>query len=133
MKQDLSLDFQFKSSIKQVWNALTDSDKLAKWVMDNDFKPIVGHRFQFRREPVAGWDGIIHCEVLEVVEPHRLSYTWDSGGENTTIIWTLQENEDGNVHLHLDQIGFSKVQALGGAKYGWTSMCGQLEKVLVEL
>jgi uncharacterized protein YndB with AHSA1/START domain len=133
MKQDLSLDFQFKSSIKQVWNALADSDKLAKWVMDNDFKPIVGHRFQFRREPVEGWDGIIHCEVLEVVEPHRLSYTWDSGGENTTIIWTLQENKDGTVHLHLDQTGFSKVQALGGAKYGWTSMCGQLEKVLVEL
>jgi uncharacterized protein YndB with AHSA1/START domain len=54
-----------------VWDALTNSDKLAKWVMDNDFKPIVGHRFQFQREPVEGWDGTIHCEVLEVDEPHR--------------------------------------------------------------
>jgi uncharacterized protein YndB with AHSA1/START domain len=32
MKQDLSLDFQFNSSIEQVWDALTDPDKLAKWV-----------------------------------------------------------------------------------------------------
>ncbi len=32
MKPDVSLDFQFKSSIEQVWNALTDSDTLAKWI-----------------------------------------------------------------------------------------------------
>lgn len=133
MKQDLSLDFQFNSSIKQVWDALTDSDKLAKWVMDNNFKPIVGHRFQFRREPIEGWDGIIHCEVLEVDEPHRLSYTWISRGENTTIIWILKEDEDGTVQLHLDQIGFSKDKAFTGAKNGWTSMCSKLEKVLAEL
>lgn len=101
--------------------------------MDNDFKPIVGHRFQFRQQPYGDWDGIIQCEVLEVDKPHRLSYTWVSGGEDTTIIWTLQEEKNGMIHLHLDQTGFSKDQALGGAKYGWTSMCGQLEKVLAEL
>lgn len=133
MSKNLSLDYQFNSSIEKVWAALTDSDTLAKWVMDNDFKPIVGHRFQFRQQPYGDWDGTIHCEVLEVDEPHRLSYTWVSGGENTTIIWTLQEDKDGTVHLHFDQTGFSKDQALGGAKYGWTSMCGQLEKVLAEL
>lgn len=130
MSKELSLDFQFNSSIKQVWDALTDSDKLAKWVMDNDFKPIVGHRFQFRMEPYGEWDGIIHCEVLEVDEPHRLSYTWVSLGENTTITWTLKEDKDGTVNLHLDQTGFSAQQAFEGAKYGWTSMCGKLEQLL---
>lgn len=133
MSKDLSLDYQLNSSIEKVWAALTDSKKLAMWVMDNDFKPIVGHRFQFRQQPHGDWDGIINCEVLEVEEPHRLSYTWVSGGENTTIIWTLQEGKDGTVHLHLEQTGFSKEQAFGGAKYGWTSMFRQLEKVLAEL
>jgi uncharacterized protein YndB with AHSA1/START domain len=133
MSKNLSLDYQFNSSIDKVWAALTDSDTLAKWVMPNDFKPIVGHRFQFRQQPQGNWDGIIRCEVLVVEEPHRLSYTWVSGGENTTIIWTLQENTDGTVHLHLDQTGFSRDQAYGGAKFGWTSMCGQLGKVLAEL
>ncbi len=81
MKPDVSLDFQFTSSIEQVWNALTDSDTLAKWIWKNDFKPVVGHKFQFRAEPNEWWDGIVDGEVLEVDEPNKLSYTWVSAGE----------------------------------------------------
>ena len=44
---DVTLDFQFTSSIEQVWKALTDSDILAKWIWKNDFKPVVGEKFQF--------------------------------------------------------------------------------------
>ncbi|NOU73910.1 SRPBCC domain-containing protein, partial [Paenibacillus sp. LMG 31458] len=47
MSSTVSLDFQYTTSVEKVWSALTDSNKLAKWVMENDFKPIVGHRFQF--------------------------------------------------------------------------------------
>ncbi len=130
MSKDLSLSYQFNSTKEKVWAALTDSETLAKWVMPNDFKPIVGHRFQFRQQPYGDWDGIIQCEVLEVEEPHRLSYTWVSGGENTTIIWTLQESQEGIIQLHLNQMGFSKDQAFGGATYGWTSMLGKLADVL---
>jgi len=91
MKSDVSLDYQFTSSIEQVWNALTDSDTLAKWIWDNDFKPVVGHKFQFRTEPNEWWDGIVDSEVLEVDEPHKLSYTWVSAGESTTVTWTLKK------------------------------------------
>jgi hypothetical protein len=72
----VSLDFQFTNSIERVWLALTDSKTLAKWVMDNDFKPVVGHKFQFRTEPNKWWNGIVDSEVLLVDEPNRLSYTW---------------------------------------------------------
>ncbi|MFJ8260732.1 SRPBCC domain-containing protein [Rummeliibacillus sp. NPDC094406] len=135
MKPDVSLDFQFTSSIEQVWNALTDSDTLAKWIWENDFKPVVGHKCQFRAKPSEWWDGIVNCEVLVVDEPHTLSYTWVSAGESTTVTWTLTEGSDGNIHLHLDQTGFSEETkaregAIEGAKYGWTNMGNQLEKVL---
>ncbi|GMA62112.1 SRPBCC domain-containing protein [Alicyclobacillus fastidiosus] len=130
MSSTLSLDFQYRTSIEKLWSALTDSDKLAKWVMENDFKPVVGHRFQFRMQPIEGWNGIIDCEVLIVDAPHRLSYTWVSMGENNTVTWTLQDLGDGKVNLHLEQTGISNDQALQGAKYGWTNMCGQLEKLL---
>lgn len=30
---DISLDFQFKSPIHKVWDALTNSETLALWVM----------------------------------------------------------------------------------------------------
>ncbi|MCJ8006494.1 SRPBCC domain-containing protein [Lederbergia wuyishanensis] len=135
---DVSLDFQYKSSIDKVWNALTDSDMLAKWIWKNDFKPIVGHKFQFRSEPNEWWDGIVNGEVLEVNEPHTLSYIWESAGERTTITWTLTEDENGTTHLHMEQTGFSEATkaragAIQGAKYAWTKNGEQLEKVLAEL
>ena len=34
--------------------------------MKNDFKPIVGHRFNLRGE----WGGVLDCEVL-TIEPQR--------------------------------------------------------------
>ena len=72
-------------------NALTDSDTLANWIWDNDFKPVVGQKFQFRAEPSEWWDGIVDGEVLEVDEPNLLSYTWVSAGETTTVTWTLKK------------------------------------------
>ncbi|KIL40797.1 ATPase [Gordoniibacillus kamchatkensis] len=130
MSLTLTLDFQYKTSIEKLWSALTDSSKLAKWTMENDFKPVVGHRFHFRTQPVGGWNGIIDGEVLIVDEPRRLSYTWVSAGQENTVTWTLQDLGDGKVNLHLEQTGISNEQALGGAKYGWSAMCGELGKML---
>ncbi|WP_430509279.1 SRPBCC family protein [Gottfriedia solisilvae] len=135
MKSDVALEYKFTNSIEQVWNALTDSDTLAKWIMENDFKPVVGHKFQFRTEPNEWWNGIVDCEVLEVEEPHKLSYIWASAGETTTVTWTLKEVSDGIVQLNLDQTGFSeetkaRAGAIEGAKHAWTNMGNQLEKVL---
>nr|WP_245575948.1 SRPBCC domain-containing protein [Alicyclobacillus contaminans] len=75
---------------------------------------------------------MVNCEVLEVDEPHRLSYTWVSGGENTTVTWTLKQDAEGTTHVHLDQTGFKEEQAFSGALYGWQSMANQLEKVLAD-
>jgi uncharacterized protein YndB with AHSA1/START domain len=127
---DISLDFQFTSSINTVWNSLTNSDTLAKWVMDNNFKPIVGHKCQFTN---AQWNLIVDCEVLVVDEPNKLSYTWIGGPINTIVTWTLKE-EDGITHLHLEQTGFEKEdQAYNGAKYGWASKIEELKKALEEM
>ncbi|MDG0875863.1 SRPBCC domain-containing protein [Paenibacillus thiaminolyticus] len=130
MSLALPLDFQFTASIEKVWTALTDSSKLAKWIMENDFKPEVGHRFQFRTQPTEWWNGIIEGEVLIVDAPHRLSYTWASGGEKHTVTWTLQDVGDGKVNLHLEQTGFSNTQGVEGAKYGWSNWFREFEKVL---
>ena len=98
----------------------------------NDFKPIIGHKFQFRTEPTEWWDGIVNCEVLEVDEPHKLAYTWGSAPISTTVTWTLKQ-EDGTTHLHLEQTGFeNEDQSYQGAKYGWARMGGELEKMLAE-
>ncbi|MFC5469170.1 SRPBCC domain-containing protein [Cohnella suwonensis] len=131
MSLTLTLDFQYTTTIGKLWSALTDSSKLAKWTLENDFKPIVGHQFQFRAQPTEYWNGIIEGEVLIVEEPNRLSYTWASG-EKHTVTWTLQDLGDGKVNLHLEQTGISNAQALGGAKYGWTNWNSELEKLLAQ-
>jgi uncharacterized protein YndB with AHSA1/START domain len=130
MSETLTLDFQYKTSIGKLWTALTDSGKLAKWITENDFKPEVSHRFQFRLQPIGNWDGVVDGEVLAVEPPNRLSYTWVSGQEKQTVTWTLKDLGDGKVNLHLEQTGISTVQGLEGAKWGWTNWCGELEKVL---
>jgi uncharacterized protein YndB with AHSA1/START domain len=49
--------------------------------MQNDFQPVVGHRFNFRATPMPHWNGVTDCEVL-IVEPNkRLSYSWNASGE----------------------------------------------------
>lgn len=127
---DLSLDFQFKSPINKVWEALTHSDTLAQWVMENNFKPIVGYKCQFRNEEIGL---IVDSEVLVVDKPYKLSYTWVGGPINTIVTWTLKE-EGEITHLHLEQTGFEKEdQAFNGAKFGWAYKVEELKKVLGEI
>ncbi|MCU6707335.1 SRPBCC domain-containing protein [Paenibacillus sp. J5C_2022] len=130
MSLTLTLDFQYTTTMEKLWSALTDSSKLAKWTMENNFKPIVGYQFQFRAQPTEFWDGIVEGEVLVVEPPNCLSYTWGTGDERHTVVWTLQDVGEGKVNLHLEQSGISNQQALGGAKYGWTNWCGDLEQLL---
>jgi uncharacterized protein YndB with AHSA1/START domain len=126
------MDFHFETTVEKLWSALTESDKLAKWIADNDFKPIVGHRFQFRHPPSEYWDGIVNSEVLVVDAPHRLSFLWVVGEERHTVTLTLEDLGDGKVQLHLEQTGLSNQAALAGAKYGWGAWAQKLEQVLAE-
>jgi uncharacterized protein YndB with AHSA1/START domain len=137
MSETVVLDFELKNPIERVWHALTDSATLSKWMLfkSNDFQPVVGHAFQFREAP--GWTAVVDCEVIEVDKPHRLSYTWVSGGESnlqhsTVVTWTLTEADGGVTRLHLEQSGFRSEakQEIGGAKYGWMSMLDQLQSLL---
>ena len=136
MSETVSLDFELKSPIERVWQALTDSAMLSKWTFfeSNDFQPVVGHKFRFRGKPATGWTGIVDCAVLEVDEPHRLSYTWgvEANLHHTKVAWTLTEAEHGVTRLHLEQSGFASEakQEIGGAKYGWMRMLDQLQNLL---
>jgi uncharacterized protein YndB with AHSA1/START domain len=35
---------------EKLWRALTESPLLAQWMMNNDFQPVPGRRFQFRAQ-----------------------------------------------------------------------------------
>jgi uncharacterized protein YndB with AHSA1/START domain len=120
---------------EKVWRALTETSLLDEWLMKNDFRPVVGHKFSLRTQPVGNWNGIIDCEVL-AVEPHRrLSYTWVSGIDalrvQSVVTWTLKATSGGTL-VRMEQSGFRADQGQNyqGAKYGWQLFFGGLERVL---
>ena len=116
---------------EKIWRALTQGALIKEWLMDNDFQPVVGHKFNFRSTPNPHWDGIIQSEVL-VVEPNqKLSYTWSSLGLVTVVVWTLTAT-GGGTHVRMEQTGFraDQEQAYQGAKYGWRQFFGKLEQAL---
>jgi len=50
---------------EKIWRALTQPHLIEEWLMKNDFKPVVGHRFNLR----ADW-GAVDCQVL-TIEPNK--------------------------------------------------------------
>ena len=125
---------EFAHAPERVWRALTEGDLISEWLMKNDFQPVVGHRFQFRMDPMPHWDGVITCEVLAVEPPERLAYSWGALGLESVVAWTLTRTEGGTL-LRMEHSGFDADHetAYKGATYGWQKFIGGLEKVLAGL
>jgi uncharacterized protein YndB with AHSA1/START domain len=113
-KQSIIIDYVLPESPARVWRALTDPDLLTRWLMPNNIRAEVGHHFTFQAQPVPGWDGVVHCEILEVVPEQRLVYAWQGGSKkldgyghevDTVVTWTLTPESDGT-RLHLEHSGF---------------------------
>ncbi|MDF2083611.1 SRPBCC family protein [Bacillus pseudomycoides] len=73
--QDIKQTVIFEVPIQKVWNTVSTSEGIASWFMPNDFEPKVGHEFH-----VQSPFGPSPCKVLEIDEPHRLSFSWDTDG-----------------------------------------------------
>ena len=125
--------------LEKVWRALTQAPLIEAWLMQNDFQPVIGHKFKLRTKPMLPhWDGVVDCEVLVVEPGKRLAYSWNVGeaatGIHTTVTWTLTPAE-GGTNVRMEQSGFRPEQTANyqGAKYGWQKFFAGLERVLTEL
>jgi uncharacterized protein YndB with AHSA1/START domain len=120
---------------EKIWRALTQPHLIEEWLMKNDFKAAVGHRFNLRGD----WGGV-DCEVLAVEPNKTLSYTWNYAHENaayalkSVVTFTLTPTPAGT-HLRMEQQGFrpDQRQAYGGASGGWRQHFDKLEQVLARI
>jgi uncharacterized protein YndB with AHSA1/START domain len=113
---------------------LTQPHLIEEWLMKSDFKPIVGHRFNLRRNPKPDVNIVVDCEVLEVEPNKTLSYTWTTYDLDSVITWTLTPTATGT-HLRMEQSGFrpDQKQAYGGAMGGWRQFFAKLEQALARI
>ncbi|HVJ32056.1 MAG TPA: SRPBCC domain-containing protein [Terriglobia bacterium] len=114
---------------EKIWRALTQPHLIEEWLMKNDFKPIVDHRFNLS----ADW-GAVDCQVLVVEPTKKLSYTWSAYGLESVVTWTLTPTSAGT-RLRMEQAGFrpDQQQAYQGAKAGWPRFLATLEQVLARM
>ena len=124
---------EFPHPPEKIWRALTEPHLIEEWFMRNDFKPVVGQRFNLRGD----WGGVLDCEVLEVETHKSLSYTWNFQHDDpafnlqSVVTFTLTPTGAGT-RLRMEQAGFhpDQKQAYGGARAGWEQFFTKLEQVL---
>ena len=99
-----------------VWRHLTDRAGLSRWLMPtDDFEARPGHAFTFHTVPVGdvgGWDGVVRCRVLEVIDERRLSWTWTSNAlrVETVVVITL-DDLGGRTLVTVDHSGWEGLPA----------------------
>ena len=131
-RDSLSLEFDLHHRPEKVWRALTDPVLLTEWLLPSvDVKLEPGAAFTFQAPPQPGWDGNVHCQLLEIEAQRKLSYTWVVGDIDTVVTFTLTPTATGT-RLSLVQSGFNpdQKQNLGGARYGWNMMTARLLALL---
>ena len=93
----------------KVWRALTEPALIARWGMPPEgFAPRVGTTFRLVGTSNPGWRGFVECEVLEVVAPSLLRYSWIGNEKSPTTFVTFRlEPHAGGTRLTFEHTGFA--------------------------
>jgi len=142
--RDIVVDEVFPHTPEMLWRTLTTAELIGRWLMiPAGFEPTKGKRFTFQTTPAGAWDGVIQCEVLEVVPHERLAFAWVGGHESnagygsrleTIATWTLTKVA-GGTRLRLVHSGFQVPKngvALQGMSEGWPKVFEKIEAIAGE-
>jgi uncharacterized protein YndB with AHSA1/START domain len=141
---DIVVDEVFPHAPETIWKALTTGDLIGRWIMQpTGFAPVKGNRFTFQTRAAGAWDGVIHCEVLDVVPNQRFVYAWKGGHESnvgygsrleTVVTFALSKAEHGT-RLRLVHSGFvmpKNETAYKSMGDGWKTCVKRLSSVADE-
>ena len=114
--QEIIVDEVFPHTVDVVWKTLTTPGMMGRLLKmePTGFEPKVGTYFTCQTTPAGEWDGVIHCQVLEVTPNERLVYAWRGGHDanagygsrlETVVTWTLTK-VDGGARVRLVHSGF---------------------------
>ena len=136
--QDIVVDEVLPHAPETIWKTLTTGELIDRWLMKSTrFEPVEGTRFTLQTTPAGAWDGVIHCEVLELMRNERLSYSWRGGHDgnaqygsrlDTVVTWTLVKVDRGT-RLRVVHSGFvlpTNATAFRNLSEGWKKVVGKI-------
>jgi len=140
MQKDIQQAWFFTKSPKEVWEYLTKPDLIEQWLMKSDFQPIAGHKFRFTFEPKENsrYEGIVYCEVLEVIPFTKLSYSWNGSTNDrkrkfsSVVMWTLVPKENGT-ELQLQHSGLTFLEDILNHTNGWKVCLARFEELITAI
>ncbi len=143
--REIVVDEVFPHAPETIWKALTSGELIGRWLMvPTGFEPVEGTRFTFQTTAAGAWDGIIRCQVLEVIPNEKFAYAWTGGHEgnvgygsrlDTIVTFTLAK-VPGGTRVRLVHSGFvlpRNESAFENMSQGWKKVVGDLDTVAAEL
>ncbi|HTY56977.1 MAG TPA: SRPBCC domain-containing protein [Candidatus Binataceae bacterium] len=130
--QEIAVDEVFPHTPETIWKALTTGELIAHWIhmTPTGFAPVKCTQFTFQTTPAGAWDGLIRCEVLEVIPNERFAWSWKGGHESnvgygarldTVVTFTLTKVAEGT-RVRLVHSGFvlpKNATAFKNMSEGW--------------
>lgn len=114
--RQIVVDEVFPHPPEVLWRTLTTPELMGRWLkmQPTGFEATEGNRFTYQTSPAGEWDGVIQCQVLDVVPNERLAYSWRGGREEnvgygsrleTVVTFTLSRTGQGT-RVRLVHSGF---------------------------
>jgi uncharacterized protein YndB with AHSA1/START domain len=113
-KATVRVEDRFSTDIDDLWSAVTDPRRLARWVVQVDGDLRLGG--MFHAHFTSSWDGPGRVDVCE--PPRRLLVTMSPGDEDQTVIEAQLFAEGSQTRLVLEERGLSLEDAYGHGA-GW--------------
>jgi uncharacterized protein YndB with AHSA1/START domain len=143
--QDIVIDQVFSHAPETLWKALTNNALMGRWIQmpSTGFEPVKGKSFTLQTTPAGAWDGIIHCQVLEVIPNERLAYAWKGGHESnagygsrldTVVTFTLSRVAEGT-RVRLVHSGFvlpKNKTTFNNLSDGWKKVVVNIDTIATE-
>jgi uncharacterized protein YndB with AHSA1/START domain len=137
MKKDILQTWYFQQPPSEVWEYLTNADLIELWLSKSDFKPVVGHKFQFTDCCKTENDETHYtfCQVLEIIPQKLLSYSWQKGRTEkdisleSVVTWKLT-GKNGGTELQLHHNGFTLLEDVNLHKTGWDECLNKIIKLI---
>ncbi|MBI5323787.1 MAG: SRPBCC domain-containing protein [Ignavibacteriae bacterium] len=122
---------KYNASIDNVWDAITNIEKMKQWYMPEieNFQPVVGFQTEFSMTH-EGMDFPHLWKVTEVRPKEKISYEWSYPGYPGNSLVTFELQSEGNktiltlAHSGLESFQPDKYPELGRKNFeeGWNSL-----------